>query len=174
MESVSDYGVCLNLGCHSNTVRLVACIWWAGSVSSLQAVTWDPASEACIKVPGVRTRARACARRVTGHSLVGGVVVADHLRQDPLFVSVHSFDPSRHLVTLLGHIVTAGWGRSTQRGGAGGGNTHVRKKQHSGPACTSLTPASPHPLSLHLLHLSLPPPLPLWGVRSLPGVTSHL
>lgn len=52
--------------------------------------------------------------------LVGGVVVADHLCQNPLLVSVHSFHPRRHLVALLGHVVAAGWSRSTQRRGAEG------------------------------------------------------
>lgn len=56
-------------------------------------------------------------------SLVGGVVVADHLGQDPLLVPVHGLHPRRHLVALFGHVVAAGWGRPAQRRGAGGVNT---------------------------------------------------
>lgn len=51
-------------------------------------------------------------------SLVGGVVVADHLRQDPLLVSVHRLHPRRHLVPLLGHVVAAGRRGPAQRRGA--------------------------------------------------------
>lgn len=53
-------------------------------------------------------------------SLVGGVIVADHLRQDPLLVSVRGLHPRRHLVALLGHVVAAGWSRSAQRRRADG------------------------------------------------------
>lgn len=53
-----------------------------------------------------------------GLSLVGGVVVADHLGQDPLLVSVHGLHPRRHLVALFGHVIAAGRGRPAQRGRA--------------------------------------------------------
>lgn len=54
-------------------------------------------------------------------SLVGGVVVVHHLRQDPLLVSVHGLHPRRHLVALLGHVVAAGRDGAAQRGRAVGG-----------------------------------------------------
>lgn len=53
-------------------------------------------------------------------SLVGGVVVADHLRQDPLLVSVHRLHPRCHFVALFGHVVAAGRSRPAQRRRADG------------------------------------------------------
>lgn len=66
-------------------------------------------------------------------SLVGGVVVADHLSQDPLLVSVHGLHPRGHLVALFGHVVAAGRSRPAQRRGADGkrtGRENIRNMQH--------------------------------------------
>lgn len=53
--------------------------------------------------------------------LVGGMVVADHLSQDPLLVALHALHPRRHLVSLFGHVVAARRGRPAQRRRAGEG-----------------------------------------------------
>lgn len=53
--------------------------------------------------------------------LVGGMVVADHLSQDPLLVALHALHPRRHLVSLFGYVVTARRGRPAQRRRAGEG-----------------------------------------------------
>lgn len=50
------------------------------------------------------------------HSLVRGVAVADHLRQDPLLVPIHSLDPGSHFVSRFGHVVPRGGNGPTERG----------------------------------------------------------
>lgn len=62
-------------------------------------------------------------------SLVGGVVVADHLSQDPLLVSVHGLHPRRHLVALFGHVVAAGRRRPAQRRRADTENDEEEKEE---------------------------------------------
>lgn len=78
-------------------------------------------------------------------SLVGGVAVADHLRQDPLLVPVHHLHPRRHLVALLGHVVAAGRDGAAQgRGaaGAGGADTLVMQQNPPEPVSVFWTPLS--------------------------------
>lgn len=58
--------------------------------------------------------------RADARSLVGGMAVTDHLRQDPLLIPIHGLYPGGHLVSGLGHVVPRGWNGPTEGWGPRG------------------------------------------------------
>lgn len=85
--------------------------------------------------------------------LVGGMVVADHLSQDPLLVALHALHPRRHLVSLFGYVVTARRGRPAQRRRAGEGGVTEKmlpqKVSRSTPEHQVQATDKPVPLAAH-------------------------